>query len=114
RRVQPQSQERLHARAPASQLPADRERGRPAHQVVGLLLALAREGGGMTAEQMFERLVATLAAEPGVTLGKAFHNPGLKLGPKLFAMLYHDALVVKLPAARCRELLARGEVGTFD
>jgi hypothetical protein len=68
----------------------------------------------MTAEQTFERLVATLSAEPGVTLGKAFHNPGLKLGPKLFAMLYHDALVVKLPEDRCRELLARGEVGTFD
>jgi hypothetical protein len=68
----------------------------------------------MTAEQTFERVVAALAAEPGVTLGKAFHNPGLKLGTKLFAMLYRDALVVKLPEARCRELLARGQVGPFD
>jgi hypothetical protein len=30
----------------------------------------------MTAEQTFERVVATLSAEPGVTLGKAFHNQG--------------------------------------
>ncbi len=68
----------------------------------------------MTAEQTFDRVVATLATEPGVTLGKAFHNPGLKIGPKLFAMLHHDGLVVKLPEARCRALLARGAVGTFD
>jgi hypothetical protein len=68
----------------------------------------------MTAAQTFERVVASLSAEPGVTLGKAFHNPGLKTGSKLFAMLHGDGLVVKLPEARCRELLARGAVGTFD
>jgi hypothetical protein len=68
----------------------------------------------MTAEQTFERVVATLAAEPGVTLGKAFHNPGLKVGPKLFAMLHSGGLVVKLPEARCREVLASGMAGTFD
>jgi hypothetical protein len=68
----------------------------------------------MTAEQTFERVVATLSAEPGVTLGKAFHNPGLKLGPKLFAMLHPDGLVVKLPEPRCRELLASGAVRPFD
>jgi hypothetical protein len=68
----------------------------------------------LTAEQVFERVVATLAAEPGVTLGKAFQNPGLKLGTKLFAMLHHDGLVVKLPEARCRELLASGAVEPFD
>jgi hypothetical protein len=45
----------------------------------------------VTAEQTFERVVATLATEPGVTLGKAFHNPGLKLGTKLFVMLHADA-----------------------
>jgi hypothetical protein len=68
----------------------------------------------MTAEQTFERVVATLSAEPGVTLGKAFHNPGLKVGPKLFAMLHPDGLVVKLPEPRCRELLATGAAGPFD
>jgi hypothetical protein len=68
----------------------------------------------MKAEQAFERVVEKLAAEPGVTLGKAFHNPGLKLGTKLFAMLHPDGLVVKLPEARCRELLARGDARTFD
>jgi hypothetical protein len=68
----------------------------------------------VTAEQTFERVVATLATEPGVTLGKAFHNPGLKVGPKLFAMLHSGGLVVKLPEARCRELLATGAAGPFD
>jgi hypothetical protein len=68
----------------------------------------------MTAEQTFERVVATLATEPGVMLGKAFHNPGLKIETKLFAMLHPDGLVVKLPEARCRELLASGAVRTFD
>jgi hypothetical protein len=68
----------------------------------------------MTAEQTFERVVATLAVEPGVTLGKAFHNPGLKIGTKLFAMLHPDGLVVKLPEARCRELVASGGARVFD
>jgi hypothetical protein len=68
----------------------------------------------VTAEQTFERVVAMLATEPGVTLGKAFHNPGLKVGPKLFAMLHSGGLVVKLPEARCRELLATGAAGPFD
>jgi len=68
----------------------------------------------VTPEQTFDRVVATLATEPGVTLGKAFHNPGLKVGPKLFAMLHPDGLVVKLPEPRCRELLATGAVGPFD
>jgi hypothetical protein len=68
----------------------------------------------VTPEQTFERVVATLATEPGVTLGKAFHNPGLKVGSKLFAMLHPDGLVVKLPEARCSELLANGAVGPFD
>jgi hypothetical protein len=68
----------------------------------------------VTAAQTFERVVADLSAEPGVTLGKAFHNPGLKIGSKLFAMLHPGGLVVKLPEARCRELLAHGEASMFD
>ncbi|MDX6450328.1 MAG: hypothetical protein QOH16_377 [Gaiellaceae bacterium] len=68
----------------------------------------------MTAEETFERVVATLSAEPGVMLGKAFHNPGLKIGTKLFAMLHPGGLVVKLPEDRCRELLASGAAGPFD
>jgi hypothetical protein len=68
----------------------------------------------VTAEQTFERVVADLSAEPGVTLGKAFHNPGLKLETKLFAMLHPDGLVVKLPETRCRELLATGAAQTFE
>jgi hypothetical protein len=68
----------------------------------------------VTAERAFASVVASLVVEPGVTVGRAFHNPGLKIGAKLFAMLHRDGLVVKLPEARCRELLASGAVGPFD
>jgi hypothetical protein len=68
----------------------------------------------MSPEQTFDFVVAKLSEEPGVTLGKAFHNPGLKLGSKLFAMLYKGSLVVKLPEARCRELLETGTAAVFD
>jgi hypothetical protein len=68
----------------------------------------------VTAERAFAGVVAALVVEPGVTAGRAFHNPGLKIGTKLFAMLHPEGLVVKLPEARCRELLASGAVGTFD
>jgi hypothetical protein len=68
----------------------------------------------LNAEHAFEHVVTTLTAEPGVTLGKAFHNPGLKVGAKLFAMLHPDGLVVKLPEARCGELLASGDARGFD
>jgi hypothetical protein len=68
----------------------------------------------VNAEQAFEHVVTTLSDEPGVTLGKAFHNVGLKVGTKLFAMLHPDGLVVKLPEERCRELLATGAAGPFD
>jgi hypothetical protein len=68
----------------------------------------------LNAKQAFEHVVTTLTAEPGVTLGKAFHNPGLKIGTKQFAMLHPDGLVVKLPEARCRELVANGDALVFD
>src|SRR5207302_9530330 len=112
--VRPRAGERRHARAPAAQRPPVRARGRTAHQGLGSLPAIAREGCGLNAEQAFEHVVTTLTAEPGVTLVKAFHNPGLKIGSKLFAMLHPDGLVVKLPEARCRELLANGDARVFD
>ena len=73
-----------------------------------------RPSGGPTAELTYARLVETLERETGVEEGKAFHNPGLKVGGKLFAMLVRDELVVKLPAARCLELVTAGTARSFD
>lgn len=62
----------------------------------------------MTAERVFDDLSAELmAGDATVELGKMLHAPGLKTGGKFFAFAADD-LVVKLPAARVRELIASG------
>ena len=40
--------------------------------------------------------------------------PGLRVSGKIFAMLVHDALVVKLPRARVDELVSSGIGERFD
>jgi TfoX/Sxy family transcriptional regulator of competence genes len=69
---------------------------------------------GVTPALAYARVVETLAREPAVEAGRAFHNPGLKVGGKLFAMLVRDELVVKLPAPRCLELVTEGMARPFD
>jgi hypothetical protein len=62
------------------------------------------------AEAAFARLSERFAREPGITLGTGFgRSPGLRVDGRIFAMLPHDALVVKLPAARCSAMAAAGE-----
>jgi hypothetical protein len=66
------------------------------------------------AEAAFARLAARFGDELGVSAGTGFGKaPGLRAGTKIFAMLPHGELVVKLPAARCDELLAAGEGRAF-
>lgn len=64
-----------------------------------------------TAEQ-FTDLVASFSGRSGVTPptgGRAFGDSALKVNDKIFAMLTHERLVVKLPKTRVAELVAAGE-----
>jgi hypothetical protein len=67
------------------------------------------------AERLFGRIATRLMAEPNVTEGTGFgSNPGLRVGTKIFAMLAHGQLVVKLPRERVDELVGSGTGARFD
>jgi TfoX/Sxy family transcriptional regulator of competence genes len=71
----------------------------------------------MTPQERFDDLVGELVGLPGVTppgQGKGFGSAGLRAGGKIFAMLAHERLVVKLPAVRVDELVEAGEGVRFD
>ena len=70
----------------------------------------------------WERLVAEMLATGPATYGapssdgpkRAFGATSLKTNGKIFAMLVHDRLVVKLPAARVSALVEDGSGRRFD
>lgn len=62
-----------------------------------------------TAKEAFAAVAQELLREPGTSAGTGFgSNPGVNVGGKIAAMLVGGRLVVKLPAARCQELIASG------
>jgi hypothetical protein len=66
------------------------------------------------AERAFAGLVERFAHVPGVDEGTGFGTaPGLRIGGKIFAMLPHGALVVKLPRERCAAIAEAGEGELF-
>ena len=72
----------------------------------------------MDPQERFAALVEELAAEPGVTPpdaagGRRFGSAALKVDGAIFAMLYDQWLVVKLPRPRVEALLADGTGGPF-
>jgi|SRR5882672_10484600 len=72
-------------------------------------------------DSRFAALVNALGRTAGVTgpsdksdAKKKFGSDALKIGGKIFAMVSHDRLVVKLPRARVDELVAAGDGEPFD
>ena len=67
------------------------------------------------AEELFQRLAARFLSEPAVSAGTGFgSSPGLRVGGKIFAMMFRGDLVVKLPRERVDELVASGAGAGFD
>ena len=68
-------------------------------------------------EELVERMLAvgeSTSATPGDGAKRGFGSTSLKTGGRMFAMLAHDRLVVKLPAKRVEELVAGGMGRRFD
>lgn len=59
-------------------------------------------------------LMSAVAGLPGVTLGKALHQPGLMADGRLFAFPYHGDLVLKLPSERIDALIESHEARRFE
>jgi hypothetical protein len=68
-------------------------------------------------EARFAKLVRALADEPGVEVGggrRGFGSGTLQVRGRIFAMVSHGRLVLKLPRARVAGLVAAGAGGPFD
>lgn len=66
------------------------------------------------ADDAFAAIAHALLSEPAVEEGTGFgKNPGLRVHGKIFAMLFRDELVLKLPAERCATLVETGAASTF-
>lgn len=72
----------------------------------------------VTPEERFAALVEALTGTPDVTLGlpgkTGFGSSELVVQNKIFAMLSHGTLVVKLPRQRVDALIASGDGERFD
>ena len=67
--------------------------------------------------ESFDRLCRAFAGRDGVEQpgeGRAFGSSALKVDRKIFAMAVAGRLVLKLPAARVRALIADGDGMPFD
>jgi YjbR len=65
-------------------------------------------------DDAFAVIAQALLGEPDVEEGTGFGtNPGLRVRGKIFAMLFHDELVLKLPAERSTDLVETGAASRF-
>jgi hypothetical protein len=77
----------------------------------------SRDDTPTVAAARFEALIAQLGGEPGVSVGAGgtgFGAGTLQVDGRIFAMVSAGRLVLKLPAARVREVLATGDGLPFD
>lgn len=66
-------------------------------------------------EERFDALAQRFEREPDVTLGTGFgKTPGLRTNGKIFAMLAHGRLVVKLPRERVDAMVHAGTAQRFE
>jgi hypothetical protein len=65
-------------------------------------------------QQVYDELAAAFLAKPGVTMERALQNEVLKINGKIFAFLWRERLVVKVPAAQAAALVASGEAIPFE
>jgi len=78
---------------------------------------MAPDTDATSLEARFEQLARALAGEPGVELAagrRGFGRGALQVGGRIFAMVSHDRLVLKLPRRRVAELIASGAGTAFD
>ena len=78
---------------------------------------MAQSPGDTSIEARFTNLVRALAGEPGVEVGAArrgFGSGTLQVGGRIFAMISHGRLVLKLPRDRVADLIAAGTGTPFD
>ena len=66
------------------------------------------------AQTLFDELAGDYLGRDGVSYGRIWHNDGLKVNGKIFAMVVRDQLVVKVPAAQARQLCESGEGIAFE
>jgi hypothetical protein len=62
----------------------------------------------------FDAILHRFEGEPGVERGTNWRSDGLRINGKIFAMEADGDLVVKLPAARCAELVDAGQARPFE
>jgi hypothetical protein len=68
----------------------------------------------VSVEELFASVSSRMLADDRrVEQGPIMRSTGLKLRGRFFAFARHGELVVKLPAARVRELVESGEGGAF-
>ena|SRR5947209_7840453 len=72
------------------------------------------EATDLDAQNLFDALTADYHNKPGVTVGRIWHNDGLKVNDKIFAMVVRNRLVVKLPKSQASALTASGEAVPFE
>jgi hypothetical protein len=78
---------------------------------------MAGSSDDVSIEERFVSLVRALADEPGVELSagrRGFGRGTLQVGGRIFAMVSHGRLVLKLPRTRVAELIQTGAGGPFD